>query len=78
MGLADHANRAAAIAKMRAARAESGNLGGIPAVEWGPKQAKMLREMLAQGISRDDMARRLKVSRSTLQRKLREMRSGSK
>lgn len=75
---ADHENRKASIAKMRKARAESGNLGGIPPVEWGPKQAKMLKDMLADGVSRQDMAKRLKVSVSTLQRKLRELRAASR
>lgn len=51
---------------------------GIPPVEWGPKQAKMLKDMLADGVSRQDMAKRLKVSVSTLQRKLRELRAASR
>lgn len=38
----------------------------------------MLKDMLADGVSRQDMAKRLKVSVSTLQRKLRELRAASR
>lgn len=70
---ADHANRKASIAIMRKARNESGKLGGKKPVEWGPKQVAQIKEMEAQGKTRDEIAKALHVSRSTLMRKLREI-----
>lgn len=72
---ADHENRKAHMARMRKARAAGGKLGGIPAVEWDAAKMKALHSGLAEGLSRDDLAKRLGISRATLQRKLREMRS---
>lgn len=67
------ATRNAVAAKARRARASSGNLGGIPAVEWDKDKLKKLRDMFDQNTPRQKMADLLGVSRPTLQRKLREL-----
>lgn len=67
------ATRKAIAAKARKARVESGNLGGLPVADRGPKQVKLLKAMLAEGkLSREEMAQKLGMSRATLQRWLRD------
>jgi len=73
---AESVNRSQIAANARKARAASGNLGGLPAVEWTIKKMNELNAMLESGeLTRQQMAERLGVSRATLQRKLAEMRS---
>lgn len=67
------ATRNAVAAKARRARAASGNLGGIPAVEWDQTKLTKLREMFDNNTPRQKMADILGVSRPTLQRKLRDL-----
>lgn len=67
------ATRNAVAAKARRARTASGNLGGIPAVDWDQTKLKKLREMFDQNTPRQKMADMLGVSRPTLQRKLRDL-----
>ena len=68
---ADKANREAIARKMRKARAAS---GGKPAFEWDAATVKRLQALDAAGeLSREEIARELGCSRSTVQRKLREL-----
>lgn len=72
---ADSQNRQAIAAKMRKARALSGHLGQEP-IPWDKEKLSDLMDMLASGIlTRKQMADSLGISRSTLQRKLRELRA---
>lgn len=70
------ATRNAVAAKARRARAESGNLGGLPPVQWDRKKLSALKQMDQVGeLTRQQMADKLGVSRATLQRKLAELNS---
>lgn len=75
---AENAIREATGKLMRKARAASGNLGGITAVEWDKSKLDRLRVMIEDGETRSAMADELGVSQATLYRKLRELRDNSK
>lgn len=69
---ADSENRRAIAAKARRARAETGRMNQWPG--WTEDRVKRLKSMAADGrMTRDEMADDLGVSRSTVQRKLREI-----
>lgn len=73
---AESVNRKQIAANARKARAASGHLGGIPAVEWSREKVRELKTMLESGeYTRQQMAERLGISRATLQRKIADMRS---
>lgn len=65
--------RKAIAAKARRARAESGSMGGLPAIEWDQAKLDKLKAMFSAGDGRQAMADALGVSRATIQRKLREL-----
>lgn len=72
---ADNANRKARIAIMRKAGREQGKTGGKAPVEWGKKQIERVKALEAQGKTRDEIAKDLGMSRPTLMRRLRELKS---
>lgn len=65
--------RKAIAARARRSRVASGNLGGVPAIEWDREAIGKLRAMFEAGEARQRMADALGVSRATVQRKLREL-----
>lgn len=75
---ADSTNKKLIAANARKARAATGNYGGKQEFDWTPAILRKLKKLIADGKTREEQAAALGCSRSTLQRKLSQMNSGSK